>query len=190
MITVVGVGALGSHVALLLRNEKLGLKIIDFDKIEMKNTQSQFHSTMAVGKNKALALQQSFQGLFGVKVAAIPHRLTTDNTEALLGGSTLVIDCTDRITSREVIIAACKKLNLPLLHGALAATGDFGQIIWTEHFVPDAESGDAQATCVDGEHLPFHGVMGAFLAVEAQRFLRRGTKQSWQISPAGMLRLA
>ena len=43
-VVIVGVGALGSHVALLGRNWGVQLKLVDFDRIEQKNTQAQFHS--------------------------------------------------------------------------------------------------------------------------------------------------
>jgi molybdopterin-synthase adenylyltransferase len=190
MITIVGVGALGSHAALFLRNEKAGLKVIDFDRVEMKNTQAQVHTVMSVGKNKAQAIKQSFQGLFGREIVAAPHKLTKDNTLALLGSAVLVLDCTDNIQARKDISEFCKAQKLPLLHGALSASGDFARIIWSEHFTPDAEGGDTTATCVDGEHLPFFAMVGAFLAAEVQTFLKKGTKRSWQVTPSGILRLA
>ncbi len=51
-VTIVGVGALGSHAALLLRNEA-DLKLIDFDKVDAKNTLAQFHARQSIGRNKA-----------------------------------------------------------------------------------------------------------------------------------------
>ena len=193
MITIVGVGALGSHVALLLRNEKAGLKVIDFDRVEQKNTQAQFHSTMSLGKNKAQALQQSLQGLFGVRVQSAPYRLlggSNGNAKELLGGSTLVVDCTDNLVARSVLNVQCKELRLPLLHGALSASGDFARIIWTELFRPDAEDPNAGATCIDGEHLPFFAFAASLMAIEVQAFLKTGKKRSWQLTPSGILRLA
>jgi hypothetical protein len=41
---------------------------------------------MGVGRNKAQAMQQAMQGLFGLRLQAIPHKLTADNVERLLGG--------------------------------------------------------------------------------------------------------
>lgn len=189
MITIVGVGALGSHVALFLRNEPEGLKVVDFDKVETKNTQAQFHSTMNLGKNKAVALRQAFQGLFEVKVLACPRKLETANAYTLLSSSALVIDCTDNIAARKLISTSCKNEMIPLLHGCLSAAGDLARIVWEENFVPDAE-GDEKATCVDGEHLPFFAAAAAFLAVEAQNFLKMGKKRSWQLTPSGILRIA
>lgn len=190
MITIVGVGALGSHVGLLLRNEKTGLKVVDFDRVEQKNTQAQFHSKMSLGKNKAQAFAQALLGIFGVVVATVPHKLEDSNARQVLGASRLALDCTDNIAARKVITHTCKLCNVPCLHGALSATGDFARIVWDEHFVPDAEGENAQATCVDGEHLPFFGMAGAVMAIEAQHFLKTGKKRSFQLSPAGIVRLA
>lgn len=190
MITIVGAGALGSHVAFLLRNEKPGLKVVDFDRVEQKNILAQFHTKMSLGRNKAQALQQALQGMFGVKIEAVPHKLTADNAETVLGGSELVIDCTDNIAARNVIMDTVRKLDLPCLHGALSASGGFGQIIWDDIFKPDAESGDGAETCVDGEHLPFYATTSAYIAVEAQMFLKNGKKKSWQVSLSGIIQVA
>lgn len=190
MITIIGVGALGSHVALLLRNMKEGLKVVDFDRVEQKNIQAQFHTKMSLGKNKAQALSQAFQGMFGVKVECIPHRLTLDNAQGILQSAALIIDCTDNIAARQIITSTCRRHNIPCLHGALSASGDFGRVIWDEHFEPDAEGEGTGATCVDGEHLPFFAAVAAHLAVEVQRFLKTGKKCSYQLTPAGSIRLA
>ena len=63
MITIIGAGALGSHVALLLRNMKQGLTVCDFDRIETKNLQAQFHGKMGLGMNKAVSLGRTFLGM-------------------------------------------------------------------------------------------------------------------------------
>lgn len=188
-IVIVGVGLLGSHVALLGRNWTQGLKLIDFDRVEMKNTQAQVHGKQGLSKNKAQGLARTLQGLFGVKAEAIPHKLTLDNAEALLGGAALVMDCTDNIEAREVIQKAVAVYKTPCLHGAINAEGTFGRVVWTEHFVPDAEGKPGQATCEDGELLPFGAFISAQIAVVAQRFLRTGEKQSYQMFPGGLIRL-
>lgn len=185
-ITVVGLGALGSHVAQALRNLKHGLKLIDFDHVEQKNTLAQFHSNMSLRRNKAQAMQQALQGLWGVKVEAVPHKLTDGNAQALLGGAALVLDCTDNIAARQVMMTFCKAQNIPLLHGAMSADGSFARVIWTDWFKPDAESGDG-ATCEDGENLPFHMLAGSLLALSAKTFLQKGKKTNYQITPGGVL---
>ena len=186
-VTIVGLGALGSHVVQALRNIKGGLKLIDFDLVEQKNTLAQFHSNMSLRRNKAQAMQQALQGLWGIKVAVIPHKLADDNAQQLLGGSALVLDCTDNIAARQVMMKFCKAQGIPLLHGAMSADGTFARAIWTDWFQPDAESG-AGATCEDGENLPFHCLAGAVIAQAAKTFLTKGSKVNFDVTPSGVVR--
>lgn len=189
MIVIVGVGALGSHVALFGRNWDKPLRLVDFDRVEMKNTQAQFHTKMGLGRNKTQALLQSFQGLWGLKVEANTNRLTPDNAKAILGGASLVLDCTDNAEARRTIQGFVRQNGLPCLHGALSADGTFGRIVWDEHFVLDEEGKLGEATCEDGRTLPFFALAAAQMALVTQTFLEKGTKQSYQISPTGFLRL-
>lgn len=189
-VVVVGVGALGSHFVLLARNWDNPLRIVDFDRIEQKNTQSQFHSRMGLRKNKAQALQQALQGLFGTKVEAVPHRLTADNAGKLLGDAALVVDCTDNAEARRLIRDQVRKDRTPCLHGALSGDGGFARIVWDEHFVADEEGQEGEATCEDGAQLPFFVLAASQLAVEAQRFLETGDRRCFQVTASGAVRLA
>jgi molybdopterin/thiamine biosynthesis adenylyltransferase len=187
MITIVGAGALGSHVALFLRN--YDLRIVDFDRIEQKNILAQFHTKMGLGKNKAKALSQALQGMFGAGTEVVAHKLTKDNWSQVLMDSDLILDCTDNIAARTLIHEYWDEYAVPVLHGALSADGTFARIIWAEDFVADAEGEDGEATCIDGEHLPFFASAAAFMAVEVQRFMKTGKKRSFQLTPTGILRL-
>ena len=185
-VIIVGVGALGSHVLLFARNWDARFVVLDFDRVEMKNVASQMHTRMGLRRNKAQAAQQGMQGMFGLKIDAVPHKLTPDNCRQLLSEADLVIDCTDNIEARNLIRAWA---DAPVLHGTLSADGDFARIVWGEHFTPDAEGTEGAATCEDGEQLPFFALAAAHLAQEAQRFLSEGTKRSFQITPTGVVRL-
>lgn len=183
-VTIVGVGALGSHVVPLLRNDAK-IRIVDMDRVEQKNTSSQFHAKSSVGKPKVLSLQQTMQFLWGLKVETIPHRLERGNAKEILGKSDLVLDCLDNGASRQVIQDFVRTNDIPCLHGALAADGAFGRVVWDESFKIDVESGGA-ATCEDGRHLPFISVVSSYLAYSAQRFLNTGRKTGFEISTAGV----
>lgn len=186
-VIIAGAGALGTHVALFLRNHAQ-LKMIDFDRVERKNVLSQFHGKASVGKNKAQAMQQTMKFLFGIKVDAVPHRITEDNVDVLLQDADLVIDCLDNAKSRKLIQDFVRDAGIACVHGALAADGAFGQVIWDEDFVIDTEPGDGAATCEDGEHLPFINIVSANLAKSAQEFLQNEKKMGFQINPAGTIR--
>lgn len=182
-VVIVGVGALGSHVAQFLRNEA-ELTVIDFDRVEQKNVLSQFHSKVSVGKNKATSMREAFNFLYGVKLEAIPHKLTCDNIE-LLDATDLILDCLDNAPSRRLVQFGTGAI--PVLHGALAADGAFGRVGWDETFTID-EGVEGAPTCEGGEFLPFIALVSAFMAKAAQEYLKTGKKQGFSISPAGAIR--
>lgn len=189
-VVIVGVGALGSNLVFFARNWEQGLRVVDFDRIEQKNILAQFHTRMALRRNKAQALQQAMQGMFGVRIEAVPYRLTPDNAEEILGGAELVIDCTDNAEARRTIQSYVRDNNVPCLHGALSADGSFGRIVWDDSFQIDEEAEEGHATCEDGEALPFFGFAAAHLANVAQRFLQSGKKASYQLGPSSLIRLS
>ena len=189
-VTIVGCGALGSHVLQFLRNmENVSFRLIDFDRVEQKNVLSQFHSKAAVGKNKTLALQQLMQLLYSKKPDIIPHKLVENNVQELLSNSKLVIDCLDNGASRKLVQNFVRKHNIPCLHGALAADGSFGCVVWDENFKIDDEPASGAATCENGEHLPFIAIASAYIAQSAQAFLTKGQKYGFNVHPAGAMKI-
>lgn len=186
-VTIVGAGALGSHLAMLLRNHAF-LKVVDFDRIESKNVMSQLHSVSTVGKNKAKSLQQVLRFLFGTQVEAVPHRLDQGNVKEILQGSDLVVDCVDDGPTRRIVQAFCVGSGIACLHGALAAGGSFAQVTWTEEFTAD-DRAEGAATCEDGEHLPFIAKTAAQLALAAQDFLRSGEKSGFHVQRGPVTRI-
>lgn len=194
-ITIVGVGALGSHVALLLRNEGQ-LRIIDFDRVESKNTMSQFHAVGDTGQLKTTALSRALQGLFRIKAFGYSTKLVQENAFQLLHGSDLIIDCLDNAEGRQVVQSFARGLidnggraqQISCLHGGLAAGGVFGRAVWDEHFVID-EAPAGGATCEDGAFLPHIALVSATIAYAAQRFLRDGKRESFMVTGATSTRL-
>ncbi len=193
LVTIVGVGALGSHVVQFLRNLDVQLRLIDFDRVEQKNTGSQFHGKPHIGRFKVESLKQSMSllwgGLLGTKVQAYTSKLTEGNVLQVLAGSDLVIDCLDNGASRKVVQDHVRAMKVPCLHGALARNGEFGRAVWDESFVIDYEGAPGEATCEDGDHLPFIVIVSSYIAFAAQRFLIEGKRPSFAVSPAGTIRI-
>jgi len=185
-ITVVGVGALGSHLVQFLRSEDITIRVVDFDRVEQKNVQSQFHGKPSVGKLKVDSLKQSMQFLYGRKIHTISHKLVVDNVDALLQGD-LIIDCLDNGEARRLVQANVRDNDIACLHGALAPDGGFGRVIWDESFTIDSEVGQGGATCENGEFLPFIAITAAYLARAAQIFLNENKKIGFSISPVGVV---
>jgi molybdopterin/thiamine biosynthesis adenylyltransferase len=118
IVTVVGVGALGSHLVQLIRNEDVTLKVIDFDRVEMRNVASQFHTKNNVGKKKTDSLKMAMQFFYGRKIETNSNKLTADNDEQLLGGADLLIDCLDNGEARRLVQNFARSNDIPCLHGA------------------------------------------------------------------------
>jgi molybdopterin-synthase adenylyltransferase len=188
-IVICGVGALGSTAVLFIRNVEAELRLVDFDRVESKNLQAQWFVKQSVGKPKADSVRLQLVNFYGHKTAeALNVRLAATNTDQLLAGVDLVVDCFDNADSRIVLADACRAKQLPLLHGALAADGTFGMVRWDERFTPDREGAVGQATCEGGEHLPMIGLVGATLARAIQDFVKDGAKHDYLVSLSGVTR--
>lgn len=184
-VTVIGAGALGSHVVQFLRNEDARIRVVDYDRIEQKNVQAQFHSKPNVGKLKVNALGQTMQFLYGIKLETVPFRLIEDNVAPLLHGD-LVLDCLDNAESREILQRHVREKGIPCLHGALAPDGQFGRVVWDNAFQIDSEVGYGEVTCEGGDFLPFIAMVSACLARSAQLYLREGKLVGYAITPTGV----
>jgi hypothetical protein len=183
-VVVCGAGALGSHLVLLVRNLPCHLTVIDFDRVDAHNVLSQFYGKPNVGKLKVDALKQTMQFLYGIKIETVSNKLVENNVDKLLGGSGLVVDTFDNGTSRRLVQDYVRKHNIPCLHGALAADGAFGRIVWTESFVVDDENVVGAATCEDGDHLPFIAIVAAYTARAIQTFLANNAKHvNYYVTP-------
>lgn len=191
LVVVIGAGALGSNLVLAGRNWPAEVRVVDFDRVESKNIDSQFHTYMGMGKNKAVALQAAMMGLFKLKIDTKPTRLSSDNAKELVGSGSLVVDCTDNyVTRRFIQYHAQNQRDVQCLHCCLSTGGDVSRVVWTEHFVADPEGEEGQATCEDGQNLPFHILTAALAAQVVQRYLSTGERQSWQLTPYKIVRIA
>lgn len=184
-IVVVGVGALGSNFLQFARNLDADFTVIDHDRVEIKNTKSQFHAKTSVGRNKTQSLQQLMQMCWGIKINTIPHKLTENNVKQLLGEADLVVDCLDNAPSRQLVQDFVRANDIPCLHGALAANGEFGKVQWDDTFVVEETKGGA--TCEDGEELPFIIRTASYMAASVADFLATGKQPGYQILRTGSI---
>jgi len=121
-VTLIGAGGLGSPAALYLAAAGVGtLAIVDDDKVEKSNLQRQvLHADARVGMAKTESAQLTLSALNpGVRVQPQPQRLRAANVESLLDGSDVVIDGADNFPTRYLLDAACRRLRIPLVYGAV-----------------------------------------------------------------------
>lgn len=179
-------GALGSHLVQAIRNVPADIHVIDFDHVESKNESSQFHGKPGRGQNKTASLAKTMSFLWGKTIGKSGVRLTSDNTNQILGGAGLIVDCLDNAASRLLVQKYAQQNGIPCVHGALAPEGAYGQVCWSEHFRIDSEAGQGGATCENGVHLPFILIVSAWLAKSVSDFVADGTKRGYAISPTGV----
>jgi molybdopterin/thiamine biosynthesis adenylyltransferase len=129
-VAVVGVGGLGGHVILLLSRLGIGtLVVVDYDVFDETNLNRQALSNMeTLGKPKPEAAVATVSSINpGVKVIPCQVRLDSSNAPEILTGSNVVVDALDNVQDRFLLEQTAKKLEIPLVHGALA--GFEGQVM-------------------------------------------------------------
>ena len=188
-ILIAGVGALGSHVVQFIRNEDIKITIIDHDRVEQKNVFSQFHGKASIGKNKTQSMQQTMNFFYGLKLQCLPRKIQENNINVLLKDFDLIVDCLDNLEARQLIQHYVRENNIPCIHGALAADGAFGRVIWDQQFVIDPESSNSITTCENGNHLAFINIVSAYMASSIHEFLKNNKRFGYQINPTGTIRV-
>ena len=136
---VVGLGGLGSPVALYLASAGVGtLTLVDADVVDATNLQRQIaHRLDGVGRPKVESAAAAMRAINpDVRVVALRQRAGADNLDELVAAAGVVVDCSDNYATRHAVNAACVRHGRPLVSGA--AIGFDGQIS-----VHDPRRGDA-----------------------------------------------
>jgi hypothetical protein len=135
-ITICGVGALGSNLAdTLARMGFARLKLVDRDRVEMRNLSTQPFLWAEVGVPKARALAHTLYRAVRAKVEPVVAELTTKNCRELIKDSALVVDCFDNAESRQAVSAWAKRANVACLHLGFSPDGLYGSGIWEPGYV-------------------------------------------------------
>jgi len=120
---VVGVGGLGSPVALFLAASGIGtITLCDNDTVDLTNLQRQIaHRTSGIGTAKAVSAQTTLSDINPeVKVIAIQERADETRLLQLAAEADVVLDCSDNFPTRYALNRACQQLRKPLVSGAAA----------------------------------------------------------------------
>ena len=128
-VAVVGCGGLGGYLLEYLGRLGIGgLIAIDGDCFDETNLNRQLLCTEAdIGKAKALVAAERLGRVNGsVRMTGHALRLTELNGPSLLAGADLVMDACDNIPPRRSLQLIAARLNVPLVHGAIA--GWYGQV--------------------------------------------------------------
>ncbi len=121
-IALIGAGGLGSPAALYLAAAGVGtLTLIDDDKVEKSNLQRQvLHTDARIGMAKTESARMALAALNPrVVIEAREDRLRAANVEMLIRDHDVVIDGADNFPTRYLLDAACRRLKIPLIYGAV-----------------------------------------------------------------------
>jgi adenylyltransferase/sulfurtransferase len=121
-VLIVGAGGLGSPAALYLAAAGCGtLGLVDFDRVDLSNLQRQvLFDSAALGQPKAEAGHARLAALNPeIRVVAHALELRAANVRALLSDYDLVIDGSDRLSTRYLVNDACVLLGRPLISAAI-----------------------------------------------------------------------
>jgi adenylyltransferase/sulfurtransferase len=180
-VLVIGLGGLGSPVAMYLAAAGVGeLVLVDDDIVELSNLQRQIiHDESAIGLQKVASAAQRI-GLLNAdtKVQCIPTRLSESVLSELLKTVSLVVDCSDNFSTRFMINKACVMHKVPLVSGA--AIRMEGQLLTIDPRVEQSPCYQCLYPQADNENLscsesgvlaPLVGVIGSMQALEAIKVL-------------------
>ncbi|MBW1842127.1 MAG: HesA/MoeB/ThiF family protein [Deltaproteobacteria bacterium] len=122
-VSIVGLGGLGGTVSEILARTGIGtLNLIDGDRFEATNLNRQFLSTHEMmGKYKTEAAVKRIKEI-NPSIAVHRHDgyLDDKNSDALVRGSDVIVDCLDNIKTRFILENASKKAGSPLVSAAVA----------------------------------------------------------------------
>lgn len=128
-VCVVGCGGLGGYVIEMLGRIGVGsITAVDGDVFAESNLNRQILSSVeTLGLGKALMAKLRMEKINPlIKVEIVPEMLTEENSLGILKNHHVVVDALDSIPARLLLQDSCKKLNIPMIHGAIA--GWYGQI--------------------------------------------------------------
>jgi len=181
---IVGVGGLGSPVALYLAAAGVGhITLIDDDEVDITNLQRQIaHTTARIGQAKvdsAVAAMHQLNPQIRLSVHA--QRADEDLLNVLVPEADVVIDCCDNFQTRQLINKACVAYATPLVSGAaIRFDGQLSVYDMREStspcyaciFPPDATFEETRCAML-GVFAPVVGVIGTLQANEALKLLAR-----------------
>jgi molybdopterin-synthase adenylyltransferase len=134
-VAVIGAGGLGGHVLTLLARIGVGrLTVVDKDRFDETNLNRQLLSNReSLGRLKAEEAASVVSSINpGVSVFPYAIQLSEANVDGILTGCHVVVDALDNIPDRFIIEKAAKRLNIPLVHGAVAGFGGQWMVIGPE----------------------------------------------------------
>ncbi|HEY0942747.1 MAG TPA: molybdopterin-synthase adenylyltransferase MoeB [Steroidobacter sp.] len=180
-VLLVGAGGLGSPSALYLAASGVGtIGVIDNDRVDVSNLQRQvLYDTHSVGRSKADAARERLLALNPeIDLVSHPVELRAANVREMFSKYDVVLDGTDRFTTRYLSNDACVILGKPLVSAAIhrfegqAMTYVPGRGPCYRCLFPEPPADGLVPNCAEAGVLGvLPGVMGTLQATEAIKLI-------------------
>jgi molybdopterin/thiamine biosynthesis adenylyltransferase len=121
-VLIVGLGGLGSSVALYLAGAGIGvLGLVDDDAVSFSNLQRQvIHGRSTLGEPKVESAKARLRDLNDdIEIRAHPVRFTVEHGLEIASAYDLIVDGTDNFETRYAINDVCLRLGIPYVYGAI-----------------------------------------------------------------------
>lgn len=180
-VAIIGLGGLGSPVALYLASSGIGqLTLVDDDAVELSNLQRQIiHGENDLAKLKVLSAAESILAINAeCQLTTIESRLERSELEDLAKKVDVVVDCTDNFLSRFLLNEVTQQVDTPLVSGA--AIRMEGQVtVYDPRQQGSAcyqcvykNKGELEQSCSEtGVLSPLLGIIGSVQAVETVKLI-------------------
>jgi len=180
-VLVLGLGGLGSPVALYLASAGVGtLVLADDDEVELSNLQRQIiHTTDQIGHSKAQSAATQISRINPqTKLDVLVERLDGDAMQHQVANVDLVVDCTDNLQTRHALNKACYQANVPLVSGAAIRFEGQVSVYYPRQtggpcyrcLYPEGD--ELELNCsTSGVFAPLVGMVGSIQAAEALKVL-------------------
>jgi molybdopterin-synthase adenylyltransferase len=182
-ITILGVGALGTHVADTLARAGVGfIRLVDRDVPELSNLQRQIlfdTADVEQGVPKAAAAATRLERINpGIQIEPVVTDINQTNIEKLIGDVDLVIDGSDNFELRYLLNDAAVKLSRPWIYGGVISTHGMSMTIRPGEspclrcvFPESPAPGDAPTCDTAGVLGPAVSLVASIQATEAIKYL-------------------
>lgn len=181
-VVVIGLGGLGSPVALYLAAAGVGkLTLVDFDIVDLSNLQRQIaHFTADIGSLKVESAANKLRQINPeIEINTLGHALDEEELDALVATADVVMDCTDNFASRFEMNIAAVKHRTPLVSAGVIKLE--GQVCVFDHrqddspcyqcLYPPVQEGEGETCQRMGVLAAAPGVIGSLQAMEALKLL-------------------
>ena len=140
-ITLCGAGAIGSNLAdNLVRQGFQKMSVIDYDRVDNHNRNTQIWNSRDIGQLKVAALRSYLFNVMKVAIEPVDKKLEASNARKFLKAGSIVIDGFDNPEARGIVTNHCRDNNIECLHIGLAE--DCAEVTWNSKYrVPTKSTG-------------------------------------------------